>query len=79
MNEQNKELVMLVCGVANLSYLLHLIAVCIPEYQKCDGLAYNGGVSVALSCIVSQCIAIVAIVVILYIVVNNFCIKYTRR
>jgi hypothetical protein len=65
-------LIVIICGVLNFSYLFHLLEVCLPEYLNHDGLAYNGGVSVIMSCIISQFIAFGAIIVILSITIYEF-------
>jgi hypothetical protein len=74
----DKDFITVVCGVLNLSYMVHLIRVCLRECLKGDGLAYNGGVSVVGSCMVGQFIAFVSILVILCIAVWNL-LKNRKR
>jgi hypothetical protein len=73
--ERLKDLIIITVGVLNLSYIWHLISVCLPEYLKGDGLAYSGGVSVVLECIVGQFIVLGCIVVVISIASWSFCVK----
>jgi hypothetical protein len=75
----DKNIIVMLCGIANLWYIAHLLSVCLPETLNGDGIAYNGGVSVIGSCIVGQIIALVCIVLIIVIAAWNYVLERLRR